>query len=342
MSGVRQLGVCLPFRQARDWPLAVSWSLRSGVIQTALTIGNFDGVHLGHQALVTHARRRVGPGGRVIAIVFDPHPMSVLRPEAAPESLTTISQREARLVAAGANSVERLEPTRALLGLTPEAFMRAKVERYAPSFVVEGEDFHFGKGRAGSVATLHELGAKMNFVCEVVPPVEVALADHQIVRASSTMLRWLMSHGRVGDVARLLGRPMEVAGVVVPGDRRGREIGVPTANLDTPQMLPADGIYAAIAVLPDGREVPAAVNVGTRPTFAGVGRRLEVHVIDGRSGAWLPLPGLPEYGWPLRVRLLSWVREDLRFDSVGSLCDQMARDIARCRDITETHSGVLV
>ncbi len=311
------------------------WSLRSGVIQTALTIGNFDGVHLGHQALVARARQRVGAGGRVVALVFDPHPMTVLRPEAAPVSLTTFGQREASLLAAGASGVERLEPTRELLGLAPEAFMRAKVDRYAPSFVVEGEDFHFGKGRAGSVATLRELGARMNFVCDVVPPVEVALSDHQIVRASSTMLRWLLSHGRVADVVRLLGRPMEIAGTVVPGDRRGREIGVPTANLDTPQVLPADGVYAGVAVLPGGRQLPAAINVGTRPTFAGVGRRLEVHVIDGRSGAWSAIPGLPEYGWPLRVWLVSWVREDLRFDSVASLCDQMARDIARCRDIAE-------
>ena len=168
------------------------------------------------------------------------------------------------------------------------------------------------------------------------------MSDHQIVRASSTMLRWLMAHGRVGDVARLLGMPMEIAGTVVRGDRRGREIGVPTANLDTPQVLPADGVYAGVAVLPDGREVSAAINVGTRPTFAGVGRRLEVHIIDDRSGAWSPMPGLPEYGWPLRVRLLSWVREDLRFDTVASLCDQMARDIAQCRDIADAHAGVLV
>lgn len=305
---------------------------------TALTIGNFDGVHIGHVALVRRARELVGASGRVVALAFDPHPASRLKPGSEPERLSSFEQREVWLRAAGADSVERLEPTPALLGLSPEAFVRAKVEKYAPSWFVEGADFHFGKGRAGNVRTLAELGPHFGFACEVVAPVEAALTDCLLIRASSTLVRWLLSQGRVRDAAIVLGRPYELAGTVVQGDRRGREIGVPTANLATDQMLPADGVYAGVGVLPDGREVPAAVNVGSRPTFNGHSRRLEAYLlIEGGwrgacgGGPWAPIPGLPEYGWPLRVRMQSWIREDLRFEGVKPLCDQMARDIERCR-----------
>jgi riboflavin kinase/FMN adenylyltransferase len=142
------------------------------------------------------------------------------------------------------------------------------------------------------------------------------------------------------DAMTLLGRPYEIEGEVVPGDRRGREIGVPTANVRTEQLLPAEGVYAGAAVLPGGARHAAAINVGTRPTFGGVGRRLEVHIIrENVAGAWAPLPGLPEYGWEVRVEFTAWVRDDLRFDSVRALCDQMARDIARCRDAARGMAG---
>ncbi|GJQ29316.1 MAG: riboflavin biosynthesis protein [Phycisphaerae bacterium] len=301
-------------------------------MKTALTIGNFDGVHLGHQALVKRAREQVGAQGHVVALVFDPHPMAVLRPELEPARLMNHAQRVAALREAGADMVDRLEPTRDLLSMSPEAFIRAKVERYHPAGIVEGDDFHFGKGRAGTVKTLRELGTRLGFACEVVPPVEIALDDHQIVRASSTMARWLVSHGRVRDAARVLGRPYTIEGTVVRGDRRGRELDLPTANLETAQLLPADGVYAGWAVLPDGARFTAAVNVGTRPVFGGGARRMEVHVMRDTGGnEWAPLPGVPEYGWPLRVELIAWVRDDLMFDSAATMMHQISRDLARCR-----------
>lgn len=294
---------------------------------TALTIGNFDGVHVGHAALIERCRRL---GDRIIALAFDPHPLTRIRPAAAPARLTTFEQRESLLKGLGADVVERLDPEGGVLALTPDQFVRVLVDRYQPGVVVEGDDFRFGKGRSGDVRTLAALGAAAGFACEVVAPVEVSLSDHLIARASSSMARWLIERGRVADAARVLGRAYEVVGEVVQGDRRGRALGVPTANIRTEQLIPGDGVYAGRAVLPDGREFAAAINAGTRPTFDGVGRRVEAHLLDvPREGDCIA--GLAEYGWTIRLRIGSWLRDDLRFDSVTELCEQMGRDLERCR-----------
>jgi riboflavin kinase/FMN adenylyltransferase len=292
---------------------------------TAVTIGNFDGVHVGHAALVRRARELAGPRGRVCVLAFDPHPFTRLRPEHAPARLSTFSQREAALLALGADEVVRLEPTDELLNTTAPRFVEWLVSRYGPRFVVEGEDFHFGKGREGNVRVLSELGKDAGFAVDVVPPVEVALGDDQIVRASSSIVRWLISHGRVSDAARVLGRPYELEGTVVKGDQRGRTIGFPTANLSTPCLLPADGVYAGVATLPDGTRLSAAVNVGVRPTFRGKERRLEAHLLGAGQ--------LPDYDWPLRLKLIAWLREDLCFDDVDSLTRQIRRDCERTRAV---------
>ncbi len=242
----------------------------AGAVRTAITIGNFDGVHAGHRALVAAARALAGVPGRVVALCFDPHPFSVLRPQLAPARLTTFPQREALLRQAGADAVVRLQPTTEFLALSPEQFIRSLIADYHPSAIVEGPDFHFGAGRKGSPATLAALGEGLGFSVQIVPPVEVVLEDQLTARASSTMVRWLLSVGRVADAARVLGRPHALSGMVRQGQRRGRTIGVPTANLEAEQMLPADGVYAAVATLPDGRRCGAAMNVGTPPTFGAL------------------------------------------------------------------------
>lgn len=291
---------------------------------TAITIGNFDGVHLGHVALVRRARE-LSP--RVVALGFDPHPMSVLRPEGAPARLTTFERRAELLRAAGADVVERLAPTPDFLDLTPEQFVAWVVERHGPSVIVEGSDFNFGKARRGDVAMLAALGKKHGFAVEVVLPVEVAQTDHQIARASSTLVRWLLGQGRVADAARVLGRRYELSGMVVRGDRRGRTIGYPTANVASACLAPAEGVYAALARLADGRAYAAGVNVGTRPTFDGVGTRVEAHLMDFDAAA---LEG--EYGWPLTLEFVAWLRDDLRFHSVEALVAQIGRDCARAKE----------
>ena len=303
-----------------------------------ISIGTFDGVHLGHAALVERAVALAGSAphhhscpGRVVALCFDPHPMTKLRPEAAPARLTTFETRKRELLRLGTSEVVRLEPTEALLGLSAREFVEKLVREYSPAVIVEGTDFRFGRGRAGSVATLEELGRELEFGVEVVPTVDVALNDHSVVNASSTIVRWLVIQGRVKDAALVLGRPYELSGVVVRGDRRGRTIGFPTANLATECLLPADGVYAGVAVLEDGRRFNAAVSVGTRPTFDGIGRRAEAFVLDVPRG--VQIAGLPEYGWAIRLEMLAWLRDDVKFGSVESLVEQIERDCVRAREV---------
>jgi riboflavin kinase/FMN adenylyltransferase len=306
--------------------------------RTVVTIGNFDGVHLGHAALVRRARAIADAAGRstrVVVMSFDPHPLTVLRPGAAPARLTTFERRCVLLGALGADECIRLEPTGALLGESAEEFITRVATELKPVAVVEGPDFRFGRGRAGDVAFLREAGKKLGFTMEVVsPPVEVVLDDHTVITASSTMARWLIERGRVRDAAAVFGRAYEMTGTVRQGDRRGRTIGFPTANLDAPCLAPADGVYAGLAHLPEGRAVPAAISVGTKPTFGEHARTVEAYLLrDDGSKAWTPIPGLPEYGWPLRLEFRHWLRDQLAFAGLGPLLDQMTKDIARTREL---------
>jgi riboflavin kinase/FMN adenylyltransferase len=303
--------------------------------RAVVTIGTFDGVHAGHAALVRRARQ-IADGGpeatRVVAIALDPHPMTVLAPDRAPQRLSTFEQRAEWLGGAGADEVIRLEPTGNLLAMAPQEFVREIVQDFNPTAFVEGEDFRFGRGRAGNVETLRELGDGMGFSVEVVAPIEVALTDGTLVKASSTIARWLLGHGRALDAATVLGRPYELVGTVEQGDQRGRKIDFPTANLVSECMAPGDGVYAGHAVLEDGRAFAAAISVGTKPTFDDGRRAVEAFLMmDGAGGTWQPIPGLPEYGWRMHLQIEHWVREQVRFDSVRELVEQMRRDCERVR-----------
>ncbi|HHN77237.1 MAG TPA: hypothetical protein ENK11_00990, partial [Phycisphaerales bacterium] len=300
------------------------------------------------------------------------HPAAVLRPGRAPGRLSTFEQRAGLLCRAGADEVRRLEPDRALLSMSPETFLRYVKDEFHPGWLVEGADFHFGKGRSGHIGEMRSIGDRLGFRVEVVEPVEVVLRDHAIVTASSTIIRWLIGCGRVADAAIVLGRPYELTGVVVAGDRRGRAIGFPTANLAPEQAPPAAGVYAAMADLPGGRSLPAAVHVGERPSIGDGEHRVEAHILglptsfadaeqrapgvsegavihddqgaSGASGAsarrsragclpdWQPIDGLDETGWRLSLRFVSWVRDPIPFSSVDRLADQLARDCRRVAD----------
>lgn len=268
-------------------------------------------------------------GGCVVALSFDPHPRSILTPGKGPERLTTFDRRIALLRSCGADVVERLDAASGLLEMSAEDFVASLVERWHPSAIVEGSDFRFGKGRAGDVAVLRGLGARHGFRAEIVDPVPATLTDLTTVEASSTMARWLLRHRRVTDAGRVLGRAYEVEGVVARGDRRGREIGFPTANIETSCMIPGDGVYAGRAMLPDGRWLPAAVHVGPRSTFDNEVRTVEAAII-GWSGpfedGW---PGSTEYGWSVRVAFDAFLRDQARFEGVEPLVGQIRRDVAR-------------
>jgi riboflavin kinase/FMN adenylyltransferase len=301
-------------------------------MHTALTIGTFDGVHAGHRALVRACRDHAGATGRVVVLAFDPHPLTRIRPEAAPGRLTTFTRKRNLLLAAGATDVVQLRPEDALLSETPDEFLRWLASTHRPTLIVEGADFRFGKDRAGGVDTLRTLGPSLGFATQVIPEVDVALADCTLAPARSSLVRWLLNHSRVDDAARVLGRPYELTGVVTQGDRLGRTIGVPTANLSHAEvMLPANAVYAARASLPDGTTHAAALNIGTRPTVNGSTRRVEAHLIEDTPGT--ATAHLPEYGWPLTLEPLAFLRDELRFASLDALKAQIARDIARVRTL---------
>ena len=309
---------------------------RTSTSPTSITIGTFDGVHAGHGALVRACREHAGTNGRVVVLAFDPHPLTRIRPEAAPTRLTTFDRKRELLIAAGADEVVQLRPDDALLSETPEEFLKWLVATHAPTLLVEGSDFRFGHDRAGDIGTLRRLGPALGFGVTVVDQVDVVLGDHTIAKASSSLVRWLLGHGRAGDASRVLGRPHQIAGTVVQGDQLGRTIGFPTANIhqNDDVLLPCNGVYACRATLPDGSTHPSALNIGVRPTVGGLTRRVEAHLLGG-TGDEGPCRGLPEYGWELRLETLAWVREELRFASVDVLRGQIARDVARVRAIVD-------
>jgi len=294
-----------------------------------VTIGSFDGAHRGHAALIQRARHLVGRGGRVVVLSLFPHPMTLLRPDTAPARLTEFDQRADYLGDLGADEVVALKPTPELLSRSPEQFVDWVVEQHAPSVFVEGPDFRFGKGRVGDTRVLAELGTSRGFRVEVAQEVDVSLADQSVVRASSTVVRWLLEQGRVADAASVLGRRYEIRGKVRQGDQRGRLLGYPTANIETTTMLPRDGVYAGDATLPDGSVRASAIHIGPRATFDRMNRTMEVFVIDWKGPV---AEGRPEYGWPISVRFGAWLRDQAKYDSAADLCVQMSRDVDRASE----------
>jgi len=191
--------------------------------------------------------------------------------------------------------------------------------------IVEGPDFHFGKDRAGDINTLRAIGLKNNFTVDQVEPVEVALSDASSAVASSSLLRWLLQHGRVNDVAAVLGRAYQLTGVVQKGDQRGRTLGWPTANIATgARLIPSDGIYAGVATLPTGARKRAAISIGTKPTFGVHARTVEAFVLDHKAP-------VDDYGWTLTLEFSRWLRGQTRFDGVQALLEQMNIDAQRTR-----------
>lgn len=309
--------------------------------RSVVTIGNFDGVHIGHAALVGRARELAegaGHASRVVVLSFDPHPASVLAPGRQPERLTGFEHRVELLGNAGADEVIRLQPTGHMLGQSPEDFVERLVRDLAPIAVVEGPDFRFGRGREGDVLTLRTLGSKFGFNVDVVGPVEAVMTDGTVAAASSSLVRWLLAEGRIGDARAALGRAYEMRGSVVRGERRGRDIGYPTANIRSEYLAPGDGVYGGEAELPDGRRLTAAISVGTKPTFGAAPRTVEAFLMDAprqeaADGAAV-ITGLPEYGWEIKLRFDHWIRDQVRFGSLQELLDQMDRDCRRIRELS--------
>ncbi len=298
----------------------------------AVCIGNFDGVHLGHQALLAAARRSVGPSGRVVAVTFDPMPAEALGGPFR-RRLSRMGERQHLLSEHGADEVVVEPCTKRLLAQQPEEFIHGLRAKLNFDVIVEGPDFRFGHKRTGSVETLRELGPRHSFTVEVVPDLLVRLEDASEVPARSTATRWLLEQGRVVDARRMLGRAPLLDGRVMPGDQRGRTLGFPTANLEVgPLLLPADGVYSAIAELPDGSRRRAAVSVGTKPTFGDSPRTVEAHILEWSAP-------LNEYGWPLRLHLGRWIRSQQVCSGIAELVELIRRDCARVRESAEAFAA---
>jgi riboflavin kinase/FMN adenylyltransferase len=293
-----------------------------------VTIGAYDGVHLGHQAVLRLVRELADARGLEAACVtFDRHPAEVVRPESAPKLLTTLEEKLELLAATGYldeccvlpfDEERSREPAEDFVREVLAGLMGARL-------VVVGADFHFGHGRGGDVALLHRMGAELGF--EVLGLGLVAIeGDPSGAPYSSTQIRHLLAAGDVAGAAGLLGRAHEVRGTVEVGDRRGRDLGFPTANLAVPPniCLPADGIYAGTFVGEDGVERAAAVSLGRRPTFYADAEvsLLEAYVLDFDGDL---------YGQYVKVRFVERLRGEQRFDSVDALVAQITLDVAATR-----------
>lgn len=290
-----------------------------------LSIGNFDGVHLGHRRILEAARALAAPiGAPVVAMTLEPPSEVIFQGVGALQRLTPPRQKNLLLLEAGADDVVEAHVDRPFLSMTAEEFVqRILIEKFAPRQVVEGPDFLFGRGRKGNVESLCRAGAAGGFEVRVAEAATVELDGRQ-ERVSSTLIRRLVSEGNVAGAARCLGRPFALYGPVVRGAGAGRTLEYPTVNLAPgEQVLPADGVYAGRATLGD-REYPAAISVGTKPTMGGSPRGIEAFLLDARGDF---------YGRFLRLDFAQRLRGQERFNSVQALKGQIAKDVQRVREL---------
>jgi riboflavin kinase/FMN adenylyltransferase len=285
-------------------------SLRGGVI----ALGNFDGFHAGHQAVVGRAVRHARDEARpAIVATFDPHPVRFFKPNVPPFRLTTLDQRQELFAAAGADAMLVLPFDAALAATTAEDFITGLLlERYGAAGVVTGADFVFGKGRGGDVVTLADHARRLGFFTEMVAPVE----DDAVI--SSSRIREALQAGDCKTATRLLTRPFTVRGRVEHGDKNGRLLGFPTANIDMGNYLrPKYGIYAVTGKLPDGRILKGAANLGIRPSFDPPKELLEPHFFDFAEDL---------YGQEIDIAFHAFIRPEAKYDSMDALMAQIAAD----------------
>ncbi|MDH6128588.1 bifunctional riboflavin kinase/FAD synthetase [Kitasatospora sp. GP82] len=297
--------------------------------RSVVTIGSFDGVHRGHQLIIGRAVERARElGARAVVVTFDPHPSEVVRPGSHPPLLAPQPRRAELMAELGVDAVLVLPFTLEFSKESPEVFVQqVLVDALHARLVIEGPNFRFGHKAAGNVELLAELGRRADFEVEVVD-LQVCGEAGDGKPFSSTLVRGLVSEGDMTGAAEVLGRPHRVEGVVVRGAQRGRELGFPTANVETVphSAIPADGVYAGWLTA-GGERMPAAISVGTNPTFDGTSRTVEAYAIDRI--------GLDLYGLHVAVDFLAYLRGMEKFDSIEALLDRMADDVKRARELTD-------
>ena len=320
-----------------------------------LTIGNFDGVHRGHRALLDEGMTLARAAGAQLAVMtFEPHPAAVLSPDRVPARLTPLHEKLRLLAAAGAGVVVVVESRPEFFAISADDFIREViVRRFHPVAMVEGDEFRFGRHRQGDVEMLRAAGRQHGFEVHTVEPVRAGLGGHPDTVISSSLVRHLLGSGNVDRAAACLGRPYGLFGTVRRGAGRGRTLGFPTANLAVEdQLVPAEGVFAGLAHLgarsasegerggggegeTEGRRdggterggapLPAAISIGRTPTFAGHELLVEAHLLDFQGDL---------YDRSLRVDFLDWIRGQQKFASVDALKEQIAQDVARVRETT--------
>lgn len=298
----------------------------SGWGRSVVTIGVYDGVHRGHQQIIGHVAKRARDLGiSSVVVTFDPHPSEVVRPGSHPAVLTTPHRKAELIEGLGIDVLCVIPFTLEFSRLTAETFVHdVLVQHLHASLVVVGENFRFGHGAAGDVERLARLGRTFGFTVEAAPLVSTPPGSAVV---SSTYIRACVDAGDVAEAARALGRPHRLEGVVVRGDQRGRELGYPTANLLSPAhtAVPADGVYAGTLIRRDGVARPAAISIGTNPTFTdGSARRTEAYVLDFDGDL---------YGEHIAIDLVARLREQRRYDGVEPLIAQIEQDVADTRAV---------
>lgn len=302
-----------------------------------LTVGNFDGVHVGHQEIFRTARRIARERAtQMVVMTFEPHPVAILHPESAPGVLTPLSLKLHLLEDYADNCIIVLEDKKALLKLPPEAFVdKFLMATIRPAVIVEGDDFHFGAGRAGDIKTLAEFGRAKGFEVVVVPARQIELTTKQHLRVSSTIIRYMLEGGHVADAAAALSRPYRLMGPIVPGWGRGRKLGFPTLNMSKPsQIIPGEGVYAGFvetapteqASLQEHQHIPAVFSIGQARTFGDEHPLLiEAHLlipnVGDMTGRWLAMD------------FVQHLRSQHKFGSPEELVAQITKDCQQARTI---------
>jgi riboflavin kinase/FMN adenylyltransferase len=302
--------------------LTLSGGIPENLKGSIVALGNFDGFHLGHQAVVNRAIQRAFHERRpAIVATFDPHPVRLFKPDLPPFRLTTLDQRETLFAHAGADAMLVFEFTRELASMDADEFVaEVLAKQLGAAGVVTGDDFSFGKGRQGDVSLLKELGTRHGVIAEAVP--QVLLEGERI---SSGRIREALVDGDIGTATHMLSRDYAISGLVQRGDARGRELGYPTANLDLADyQRPKYGIYAVRVTLDDGSERPGVASLGVRPTFDPPQELLEAHLFDMHADL---------YGRTIEVALHAYIREEKKFGDLADLVAHMREDEAEARKL---------
>jgi riboflavin kinase/FMN adenylyltransferase len=302
-----------------------------------LTIGNFDGVHMGHQQILNAAKKAaIENRTQLVVMTFEPHPLAVLRPEQKPELLTSLALKKHLIATAGADCLLLVQSTPELLGLSPEDFVKQFIAKgIQPGIVVEGESFNFGSGRGGNVLTLQQMGKENGFVVSIIEAKEVQFSSGQTIKISSTLIRDMLKKGSVSDAALALSRPYRLIGRIVPGRGKGKQLGFPTTNMAPPdQLVPAEGVYAGFVKIADSEQevcaakatVPAALSIGRTQTLgADIPLLIEAHLLIDDVGEL--------YDKWLAMDFIERIREQKKFDTEKDLTDQIAKDCEMTKEI---------